>query len=1163
MKKTWIVIILALVASLAIVGLKACRPDSGGGGGGGGGYGAQHMIPGPDEPGYDAVLEEKMHRYFIAYKTFASAPFGMSLDGYVENQNDREVIERFVNDNPNNLGFKAFCLQDINCIDGYTAYERINGAVVIEPGIIKYWDEWGDLGMFGGVAAVGEFYRYAVLKEQGYPDADVAEARQRVFKLLDALHMAHTIHGVPGILVRGLKPKDIVPDEILYPFTDGLGNYIPEQKDNTMRDDMSGLYPEWSWMDSTSGDQVDGWLLMAGVAWDIISEDPDIPQNYKDQMVEDARALGDMLMAVSPESDTDMLIRDADGRLVKFCNVHPNVASYGEGCPEFAVLPDPTISFEAIMGLGFIRVLYHITGDEKLRAFYYDELIEVRQWHNFIYESPWTMADMGYATSFSNVNMVFVAYYNAIRYESDPAIRANLQHSLEIVLWDNGGIHQPAVQRQPWYDFIYAGLRSNGFPHLVAAGGIQTLDEWPEPPNFNDPVINCDADEIAQGWCLAVNGVDIIELPPPEFRGAGGDLIAEHVVPRRVRGHSNFDWRSNPFEPNRGGNGRRLNPNGEMLAAYWMGRYLKTGAAPDRNISPIARTPEPPGAPAGLTATAMSEDQIDLGWTDADHLEAEFVIERRALPDGDFAEAAAVDMDVTGYTDLGLTPGVTYEYRVMARSVAGASDYSNVATATTLAAPAAAPASAANLAALALDHQSIQLNWDDVSGDETAFKIMRQDAGLVATVLADVTAYIDQGLADDTTYNYVVVAQNSAGDAWPSNEDTATTDKLPSIFAAGPLEDEFQVKIDIGQIKAGFGDPVLPGDVTFEVQDEVGTVAGTWILDGPGTELTFTPDEPLLTMSTQYAVTITVLPAVHEYVFNTEGASWTVNIDDAVGKAFAMSIFDGEIVEPAAVAPLLGALGIEMYLILGVLDADSAANELTIIGALGNPTAPDPNKQDLSQPTLLFPARASTDDNPAWEIGPFNLPLFVEGFQIVVREVYISGIFEGNFNYSGKGEFRGGLDLGPLAVLAGMDPAELCVTLQGACSECPGDPGRVECVQLYIRNMRANKNADPVVPVAQVVPLDLGGSANNHTIALILVDPATGAPQNGVQLKVSLTSGNGAVDGGAESIVTTGPDGKTIVVVSDPDGGTDEILITIESAVGYLWVPVKINVIFD
>ncbi|HUT52229.1 MAG TPA: fibronectin type III domain-containing protein [bacterium] len=1141
-----------------ILYVEACRFGGGDDEGPGVGVGG-HLIPGLGEPGYDLALEDKMDRYFAAYKTFASAPFGMSLDGYVGNTTDRELIERFVNENPDGLDWDLFCAQDPDCPAGYGPYRVIDGATIVRDGVIKRWDEWGDLGMFGGVAAAGEFYRYAVLKDQGYPDALVTEARDRCLLILEALHIAHTIHGYPGYIVRGLKPKNIAPDEVLHGFTVG-GEPYPEKKGNTMRDDVTGLYPEWSWMDSASGDQFDGWLLLMGVAWDVVRDDPDVPQYLKDQMVEDARETGDMLMAVSPESGTDMLIRDADGRLVQFCNVHPNVVSYGEGCPGFAVMDQPTISFEAIMGLGFIRVLYHITGDEKLRAYYYDELIERRRWHEFILESPWTMADMGYATNFSNVNMVFVAYYNAIRYESDPAVRLNLQMSLETVLWDNGNIRQPREMQQPWYDFIYASLRYGGNPAAEVAGGIQTLEQWPEPPNFNDPVINCDPDEIAQGWCLAINGVDVIELAPPEFRQAG-DLVAEQVVPRRVRPHSNFDWRSNPYSVNGGGNGRQLNPNGEMLAAYWMGRYMRTGTSPVRNISPIAQVPQAPGTPAGLAAVAVSEAQVNLAWNDPDHLEAEFIIERRTDP-GAFIVIAAPAMDQASFSDLGLTPATAYEYRVRGRNVVGDSAYSDPATAVTFPAPAAAPLGPSNLAATALDHQSIQLTWDDESADEMGFKIYREPYGVIFTTLANVTTYTDTGLTDDTAYQYMVTAYNSHGGSWPSNIAAATTDKLPSIFAVSPLANEFQVNIAIGRIKAGFGDPVLPTDVQFDLFDEVGTVDGSWTLDGTGTELTFVPDPLLLTMSTEYTAKVTLGAFVYQYKFNTDGPNWTVNIDDSVDKAFAMSVFDSEVVEPESLRDLLGALGLDFYLILGVLEADSVNNELRIIGALGNASAPDPSVQDMSQPTILFGKPANTDANPAWELGPADLPLLIEGYPLIIRQVYLSGIFEKDYNYSGKGEMRGGLDLRPLAVIIGLQPADLCLTLMGACSECPGDPGRIECVNLYLRNMRAELNADPVVPVAQAAPKDLGGTSASHTIELTLIHPATGDPEPGVAIRVVLNSGNGAVDGAAEALVTTGPDGKATVTVTDPDGGTDEIEASIDSPVGYLWVNAKLNVAF-
>jgi hypothetical protein len=464
--------------------------------------------------------------------------------------------------------------------------------------------------------------------------------------------------------------------------------------------------------------------------------------------------------------------------------------------------------------------------------------------------------------------------------------------------------------------------------------------------------------------------------------------------------------------------------------------------------------------------------------------------------------------------------------------------------------------------ATALDHQSISLTWHDMSADEMGFNILRKDAGTIATTLADVTEYTDTGLADDTVYEYLIYAFNSAGDAWPSNGDTATTEKLPLIFAISPPENHYGTSIDIFSIKVGFGDSVDPADVTVVVSDEVGPIDGGWSLDGAATTLTFIPDPLLLTMNTRYTVEVAVGAATYEYVFNTQGANWTVNIEDAVGRAFAMSIFDAEIVEPSTVEAILGGLGIEMYLILGVLQADSANNQMTIIGALGDPYAADPKAQDKSQPTLLFPVPANTDSNPEWVLGPMDLPLIVQDFELTIIDVTLSGIFERDYNYSGKGEFRGGLDLGVLAPLAGLEPWQLCTTL-GGCNECPGDPpGRYECIQLYLRNMRADLNALPVEPVAQVVPKDLGGNTVEHTVELTLTHPANGAPQESVQLRVTRTSGDGWVDGGAETIVTTNADGKAFVLVTDLNGGQDNLDINIESAVLYEWVSSKIEVNF-
>jgi predicted esterase len=73
------------------------------------------------------------------------------------------------------------------------------------------------------------------------------------------------------------------------------------------------------------------------------------------------------------------------------------------------------------------------------------------------------------------------------------------------------------------------------------------------------------------------------------------------------------------------------------------------------------------------------------------------------------------------------------------------------------------PLAPSNLTATANSRSSIQLNWADKSNNETGFQIWRSNSqngtySLVATTAANVTAYADNGLAENTVYFYKVRA---------------------------------------------------------------------------------------------------------------------------------------------------------------------------------------------------------------------------------------------------------------------------------------------------------------------------------------------------------------------------------------------------------------------
>jgi fibronectin type 3 domain-containing protein len=241
-----------------------------------------------------------------------------------------------------------------------------------------------------------------------------------------------------------------------------------------------------------------------------------------------------------------------------------------------------------------------------------------------------------------------------------------------------------------------------------------------------------------------------------------------------------------------------LEVSGNRLDAAFVG---VDGAVLDHfTILKLAAPVASPAAPTALAAVAVSDRQIHLSWTDTAVDEAGFQIER-SLDGLDFTQVGAVGAQVVTFTDSGLEPETAYYYRVRSFNAAGASDYAEATSATTL--PPAPPAAPEHILAAAGDGW-VSLSWAPSSGADS-YNVRRagtsggpyseEGSGVAAT------SFVDLNVSNGTEYFYVVSAVNGVGESPASSEVTAT----PQAPPAAP-DNLVPTPVSMGQIQLSWAD---------------------------------------------------------------------------------------------------------------------------------------------------------------------------------------------------------------------------------------------------------------------------------------------------------------------------------------------------------------------
>lgn len=182
-----------------------------------------------------------------------------------------------------------------------------------------------------------------------------------------------------------------------------------------------------------------------------------------------------------------------------------------------------------------------------------------------------------------------------------------------------------------------------------------------------------------------------------------------------------------------------------------------------------------PVTPSALTIQSSSQSPVDLSWTDSASDETGFKVERKQGVSGSYTLLAILPANSISYSDISVTVGITYIYRLRAYNSAGNSPYTNEATVSISGVTPLLPAAPTSLIATAISASQVDLIWTDNATDETGFRLERKigTAGVyseITTFSANVTSFSDTSLTAGQDYIYRIRAYNSAGDSSYSNE---------------------------------------------------------------------------------------------------------------------------------------------------------------------------------------------------------------------------------------------------------------------------------------------------------------------------------------------------------------------------------------------------------
>jgi hypothetical protein len=182
-------------------------------------------------------------------------------------------------------------------------------------------------------------------------------------------------------------------------------------------------------------------------------------------------------------------------------------------------------------------------------------------------------------------------------------------------------------------------------------------------------------------------------------------------------------------------------------------------------------------SPSDLTATAISDTEIDLTWKDNCDFEDGYRVERDA--GSGFILVAVLNANIIEYSDSNLDYDIDYVYQISGFTEENISNWtSSGVISTTILSP-------DSLSITIVNNLELELNWSDNCSFEQGFRIDRDDGSgfeQIAELSSNVTTYMDVGLDYDTGYSYRVIAFTTDNISEYSNIETVTISSLEGMW---------------------------------------------------------------------------------------------------------------------------------------------------------------------------------------------------------------------------------------------------------------------------------------------------------------------------------------------------------------------------------------------